>query len=86
MLPELAAELVRLRVVSKSGLPLASDVRRTLRFAEEMRRLQRHTVPLFMVLFFERAWRDAAISRKFLHHLSAEHFHSFGVEATWKAI
>ena len=66
LLPLVARELVRLRVVAKSSLGAASDVRRALRFAREMRSHSKDRVSLLIALFFERAWRDAALSRQFL--------------------
>ena len=67
VLPAIAAQLVRLRVVGKSALPLASDVRRGLRFAVEFRVLApRACVALLTCLFYERAWRDPRLSRRLL--------------------
>ena len=52
VLPKIAAELVRLRVVGKISLPLASDIRRRLRFAFELRLLAPlAAIPLLTCLF-----------------------------------
>ena len=87
LLPLVAQELVRLRVVAKSSLAAASDVRRALRFAHEMRSRSKDDVSLLIALFFERAWRDAALSRKFLQAWCE--LRVAGVApliATWRAI
>ena len=78
---------MRLRVVAKSSLAAASDIRRALRFAREMRSHSKDNVSVLIALFFERAWRDAALSRQFL--LTWTKFRIAGVDpvlATWRAI
>ena len=67
LLPEVANELQRVRVVAKTRLAAASDVRRALRFAREMRATSRHLVSLLLALWYERAWRNPVLSRAFLH-------------------
>ena len=76
-----------MRVAAKSSLAAASDVRRALRFAHEMRSRSRDNVSLLIALFFERAWRDGALSRHFLR--TWWRLRSAGmppVKATWRAI
>ena len=73
--------------MAKSSLAAASDVRRALRFAHEMRSHSRDNVSLLIALFFERAWRDGALSRHFLRAWCR--LRSAGmppVKATWRAI
>ena len=87
LLPLVAQELVRLRVVAKSSLAAASDVRRALRFAHEMRSHSKDDVSLLIALFFERAWRDAALSRHFLRAwIQLRVAGMTPVTATWRAI
>ena len=70
LLPQVAGELLRLKVVAKSSLTIASDIRRALRFAREMKNSCKDQVPLLIVLMYERAWRDPALSRCFLTHFT----------------
>ena len=87
LLPSVAQELVQLRVVAKSSLAAASDIRRALRFAREMRSHSRDNVSVLIALFFERAWRDAALSRQFLRAWSKLRVAGVApVTATWRAI
>ena len=88
VLPAIAAQLVRLRVVGKSSLPVASDIRRGLRFAVEFRGLApRARVALLTSLFYERAWRDPRLSRRFLSTFrQALRRGGGGADAAWHAI
>ena len=88
VLPAIAAQLVRLRVVGKYALPLASDIRRGLRFAVEFRALApRSPVALLTCLFFERAWRDPKLSRRLLTAFGQALQTGCGcAEAAWRSI
>ena len=88
VLPAIAAQLVRLRVVGKSSLPLTSDIRRGLRFAVEFRVLApRARVALLTCLFYERAWRDPRLSRRFLSTFRKALQRGGGAaDAAWQAI
>ena len=89
VLPAIAAELVRLRVVGKSSLPIASDIRRGLRFAVEFRAIapQRANVALLTCLFYERAWREPRLSRRLLTAFQKALQTTPGAaDAAWQAI
>ena len=87
LLPRVAGELVRVRVVAKCLLSTASDIRRSLRFAKIMRAVNRDLMALLVALLYERAWRDPVLSRRFLDHFtaacSAGHL---PLEAAWLSI
>ena len=88
VLPAIAAELVRLRVVGKSSLPLAGTIRRGLRFAVKFRALApRAPSVLLTCLFYERAWCDSRLSRRFLTAFRKALQSSCGAaDAAWQAI
>ena len=88
VLPAIAAELVRLRVVGKSSLPVASDIRRGLRSAVEFRALApRAPVALLTCLFYERAWREPRLSRRLLTAFQKALQTTPGAaDAAWQAI
>jgi len=73
--------------VAKTSLIMASDVRRALRFAREMRATSSDPVSLLLARWYERAWRDPVLSRAFLKHLKRDcAARRSPVVATWMSI
>ena len=87
LLPQVATELRRLRVVAKTNLVAASDVRRAMRFAREMWATSKHLLSLLLALWYERAWRDPVLSVAFLRHFQIQCAAGRdSLSATWASI
>jgi len=81
------AHLVRVRVICKRRLVLASDCRRMLRLAHYLRNAGAGPKQVAMALLYDRAWREPQLTRQLMEQFTlAKMWSGSANEGMWQAI